>query len=128
MPTKEPASWIPWIIIGIMGAMLYQQQAKDDPKPITPTIEQVVRKTQLETAKRYKQAFESAAEKVASDDLKDEETLYKTLKEDLENARRTSSVDLDQLLDSNIPTQFDDGNRGAVSTFLKRVANGFTVR
>ena len=126
MPTKEPASWIPWIIIGIMGAMLYQnQQPKPEPQPVAQSIEQIVRKTHAETAKNYASVFRSAADKVAAGEIKDEEQLYNTLKKDLDDARINASTDLDKLLDSNIPTLIDDGTRGAVSSFLRRIGGAW---
>ena len=126
MPTKEPASWVPWIIIGIMGAMLWQnQQPKPDPQPAAQSIEQIVRKTHADTAKNYATVFRAAADKVAAGDIKDEEQLYNTLKKELDNARVDASADLDKLLDSNIPTVIDDGNRGAVSSFLRRVGGAW---
>ena len=126
MPTKEPASWIPWILIGIMGAMLYQnQQPKPEPQPVAQSIEQIVRKTHSETAKNYATVFRVAAEKVASGEVKDEEALYNFLKKDLDDARINASTDLDRLLDSNIPTVIDDATRGSVSTFLRRIGGAW---
>ncbi len=126
MPTKEPASWIPWIIIGIMGAMLWQhQQPAPVPQPVAQSIERVVQKTHADTSRNYAGVFRSAADKVASGEIKDEETLYNTLKKDLDDARIDASTDLDKLLDSNIPTVIDDGTRGAVSSFLRRVGGAW---
>ena len=126
MPTKEPASWIPWIIIGIMGAMLYQnQQPKPEPQPVAQSIEQIVQKTHANTAKNYAGVFRSAADKVASGEIKDEETLYNFLKKDLDDARVDASGDLDKLLDSNIPTVIDDATRGSVSSFLRRIGGAW---
>jgi hypothetical protein len=125
MPTKEPASWIPWILIGIMGAMLYQQQPKPVPEPVAQSIEQIVRKTHADTSKNYAGVFRSAADKVASGEIANEEELYNILKKELDNARVDASGDLDKLLDSNIPTLIDDGTRGAVSSFLRRVGGAW---
>jgi hypothetical protein len=126
MPTKEPASWIPWIFVGIMAAMLYQnQQPKPVPEPAAQSIEQIVRKTHADTSKNYASVFRSAADKVASGEIKDEETLYNFLKKDLDNARVDASGDLDKLLDSNIPTVIDDATRGSVSSFLRRVGGAW---
>ena len=125
MPTKEPASWIPWIFVGIMAAMLYQQQHKPDSQPAAQSIEQIVRKTHAETAKNYASVFRSAADKVAAGEIKDEEQLYNTLKKDLDDARIDASGDLDKLLDSNIPTVIDDATRGSVSSFLRRVGGAW---
>ena len=126
MPTKEPASWIPWILIGIMGAMLYQnQQPKPEPQPVAQSIEQIVRKTHADTAKNYATVFRSAADKVAAGEIANEEELYNTLKKDLDNARVDASADLDKLLDSNIPALIDDATRGGVSTFLRRIGGAW---
>ncbi|NBW16890.1 MAG: hypothetical protein EBR82_53825 [Caulobacteraceae bacterium] len=124
MPTKEPASWIPWIIIGIMGAMLYQQH-KPVPEPAAQSIEQIVSKTHAETAKNYATVFRAAADKVAAGEIKDEEALYNFLKKDLDDARIDASSGLDKLLDSNIPTVIDDATRGSVSSFLRRVGGAW---
>ena len=125
MPTKEPASWIPWILIGIMGAMLYQQQPKPEPQPVAQSIERVVQKTHADTAKNYANVFRNAADKVAAGEIKDEEALYNFLKKDLDDARVNASGDLDKLLDSNIPTVIDDATRGSVSTFLRRIGGAW---
>jgi len=108
-----------------MGAMLYQQQPKPDPQPAAQSIERVVQKTHAETAKNYATVFRAAADKVAAGEIKDEEALYNFLKKDLDNARINASTDLDRLLDSNIPTLIDDGTRGAVSSFLRRVGGAW---
>jgi len=125
VPTKEPASWIPWIFVGIMAAMLYQQQPKPVPEPAAQSIEQIVRKTHAETAKNYASVFRAAADKVAAGEIANEEELYNTLKKDLDDARIDASSDLDKLLDSNIPTVIDDATRGSVSSFLRRVGGAW---
>ena len=126
MPTKEPSSWIPWILVGIMAAMLWQnQQPKPEPQPAAQSIERIVAKTHADTAKNYATVFRAAADKVAAGEIKDEETLYNTLKKDLDNARVDASADLDKLLDSNIPTVIDDATRGSVRTFLRRIGGAW---
>jgi hypothetical protein len=108
-----------------MGAMLYQQQPKPVPEPVAQSIEQIVRKTHADTSKNYAGVFRSAADKVASGEIANEEELYNILKKELDNARVDASGDLDKLLDSNIPTLIDDGTRGAVSSFLRRVGGAW---
>ena len=125
MPTKEPGSWIPWILVVIMGAMLYQQQPKPEPTPVTPSVKQIVRKMMADTQAGYAREFEKASADVGNGQIKDEESLWKQLKGGLENVRDEASGDLNGVMDAAIPTTIDDGNRGAVSTFLRSVADGF---
>lgn len=125
MPTKEPQSLLPWVIVGVLGFMLLRNQPqspKPDPKP---SVGQIVQKMMRDTSDGYAREFEKAASNVASGELKNEEQLHKQLKENLDAVRSLASDDLNRIMDSNIPTEFDDGNRGAVSTFLRSVANGF---
>ena len=123
--TKEPGSWLPWIFVVILGAMLYQQTPKVEPLPDKPKVEKVVAKMMADTQAGYAKQFEQAAADVGNGVLRTEEALHKQLKEGLENVRSVASSDLNGLLDANIPTEIDDGNRGAVSTFLRSVASGF---
>lgn len=121
--TKEPASWLPWIFVVILGAMLYQQTPKVEPKPETPKVERVVAKMMADVSAGYAKEFERAAADVGNGEIKNEEQLHKQLKDGLDAVRTQASGDLNQLMDSNIPTEWSDGN--AVSTFLRSVSDGF---
>ena len=125
MPTKEPGSWVPWIFVVILGAMLYQQTPKPEPTPgpQVPSVKQVVRKMMSETQAGYAKEFERAAADVGNGTLKNEEALHKQLKDGLDAVRTQASGDLNGLLDANIPTEWSDGN--AVSSFLRSVSDGF---
>lgn len=123
MPTKEPGSWLPWIFVVILGAMLYQQTPRVEPLPDKPKIEKVVAKMMADVSAGYAKEFERAAADVGNGTLKNEEQLHKQLKDGLDAVRTQASDDLNALMDSNIPTEWSDGN--AVSTFLRSVASGF---
>lgn len=123
--TKEPGSWVPWIFVVILGVMLYQQTPKVEPQPDKPKVEKVVAKMMADMTEGYAKEFEKAAASVGNGEIKNEEQLHKALKEGLDNVRSVASSDLNGLMDANIPTEIDDGNRGAVSTFLRSVADGF---
>jgi hypothetical protein len=123
MPTKEPGSWLPWIFVVILGAMLYQQTPKVEPQPDKPKVEKVVAKMMADTTQGYAKEFEKAAASVGNGEIKNEEQLHKQLKDALDAVRTQASSDLNALMDSNIPTEWSDGN--AVSTFLRSVASGF---
>ena len=121
--TKEPGSWLPWIFVVILGAMLYQQTPKVEPQPDKPKVEKVVAKMMADVSAGYAKEFEKAAASVGNGTLKNEEQLHKQLKDGLDAVRTQASDDLNALMDSNIPTEWSDGN--AVSTFLRSVASGF---
>jgi len=123
MPTKEPGSWVPWIFVVILGVMLYQQTPKVEPQPDKPKVEKVVAKMMSDVSAGYAKEFERAAADVGNGTLKNEEQLHKQLKDGLDAVRTQASDDLNALMDSNIPTEWSDGN--AVSTFLRSVADGF---
>jgi hypothetical protein len=131
MPTNEsqPASWFPWVIVLVLGYMLWNKQDATPvpPQPVVPTVnvETAARKLIDDTANGYARVFSEAATKVQSKELITEEALANTLKTELKDVREKSSSDFDKLLDGSIPTEFNDGNRGAVSTFLERAAKGF---
>lgn len=125
MPTKEPGSWLPWIFVVILGVMLYQQTPKVEPKPDEPKVEKVVQKMMKDTQAGYAREFEKAAADVGSGEIKNEEQLHKTLKEGLDNVRSLASDDLNRLMDASIPTEWSDGDRGSVSTFLRSIGSGF---
>ena len=122
MPTKEPGSWLPWIFVVILGAMLYQQTPKVEPLPDKPKVEKVVAKMMSDISAGYAKEFEQAAADVGNGTLKNEEQLHKQLKDGLDAVRTQASGDLNALMDSNIPTEWSDGN--AVSTFLRSVSDG----
>ena len=123
MATKEPGSWVPWVFVVILGAMLYQQTPKVEPLPDKPKVEKVVAKMMSDISAGYAKEFERAAADVGNGEIKNEEHLHKSLKEGLDNVRSVASSDLNGLLDANIPTEWSDGN--AVSTFLRSVSAGF---
>ena len=123
MATKEPGSWVPWVFVVILGAMLYQQTPKVEPLPDKPKVEKVVAKMMSDISAGYAKQFEQAAADVGSGEIKNEEQLHKQLKDNLDAVRTQARSDLDGLLDANVPTEWSDGN--AVSTFLRSVASGF---
>ena len=123
MPTKEPGSWLPWVFVVILGAMLYQQTPRVEPLPDKPKVEKVVAKIMSDISAGYAKEFERAAADVGNGAIKNEEQLHKQLKDGLDAVRTQASGDLNQLMDSNIPTEWSDGN--AVSTFLRSVSAGF---
>lgn len=136
MPTRDqqPASWFPWVVVAILGYMLWSQQdlaPTPHPGPVVPTVsvETVARKLIDDTADGYKAVFSEAAAKVRSESVVTEEQLFSQLKDGLKNAREASSVELDKLLDANIPTEFgSSGGASKVADFLERVAKGFGMR
>ena len=123
MATKEPGSWIPWVFVVILGAMLYQQTPRVEPLPDKPKVEKVVAKMMADVSAGYAKEFERAAADVGNGAIKNEEQLHKQLKEGLENVRNQASSDLSSAMDSAIPTEWSDGT--AVSSFLRSVASGF---
>lgn len=123
MPTKEPGSWVPWVFVVILGAMLYQQTPKVEPQPEKPKVEKVVQKMMTDVSAGYAKEFEKAAADVGNGKIQNEEQLHKQLKDGLDAVRTQASSDLNALMDSNIPTEWSDGN--AVSTFLRSIAKGF---
>ena len=128
MTTEKQTSLVPWLIIAVLGFMLWQRTPMPEPGPKpepSSDIRQVVQKMTKDTQAGYAREFEQAAADVGNGLLKDEESLWKQLKEGLENVRSAASDDLNRALDANIPTTIDDGNRGAVSTFLRSVSDGF---
>lgn len=125
MQTKEPSSIVPWLIIGVLGFMLLREQPQSPPQPDKPKVEKVVEKMMADMTEGYAKEFEKAAASVGNGEIKNEEQLHKSLKEGLDDVRSVASSDLNGLMDANIPTEIDDGNRGAVSTFLRSVADGF---
>lgn len=125
---KETASWLPWVIIAVLGFMLWQRtpMPKPGPKPEPSSdIRQVVQKMTKDTQAGYAREFQRAAADVGNGAIKDEEALWKQLKEGLDDVRSAASDDLNRALDAAIPTTIDDGSRGAVSTFLRSVSDGF---
>ena len=123
---KETASWFPWVIVAVLGFMLWQRTPMPEPGPKpepSSDIRQVVQKMTKDTQAGYAREFERAAANVGNGTLKNEEQLHKQLKDGLDAVRTQASGDLNQLMDSNIPTEWSDGN--AVSTFLRSVSAGF---
>ena len=127
MPTTErqPASLVPWLLVAVLGFMLWQRTPMPKPEPEKSDARAVAAKMIDDTAKGYAGEFNRAATQVEAKEIVNEEQLHKQLKEKLDGVRSAASADLDGLMDTRIPTEFDDGNRGAVVTFLRLVANGF---
>jgi hypothetical protein len=119
----KQASLIPWVLVAVLAFMVWQRTPKTDVDNSNP--EAVAKKMMQDTALGYANEFSKAAMQVQDKEITNEEQLHKQLKERLDEVRSAASVDLNSLLDDRIPTEFDDGNRGAVTTFLESVANGF---
>lgn len=132
MPTddRQPSSWFPWVVVAILGYMLWQKQPAPQPEPVVPTVtvEQVAAKLIKDTSDGYARVFSEAATKVQSKELTTEEALATLLKKELKDVRENASAEFDKLLDVNIPTEFSDGNRGAVETFLRQSSKGFSLQ
>lgn len=120
----KQVSLIPWVLVAVLAFMVWQRTS---PKPAVDdgSPESVAKKMIDDTALGYANEFSKAAMQVQNKEITNEEQLHKQLKEKLDGVRSAASVDLNSLLNDRIPTEFDDGNRGAVTTFLKSVANGF---
>lgn len=123
----KQASLIPWVLVAVLAFMVWQRTSPE-PSVDDVTPESVAKKMVDDTALGYANEFSKAAMQVQDKEITNEEQLHKQLKEKLDEVRSKASVDLSNLLDDRIPTEFDDGNRGAVTTFLKSVANGFQLR
>lgn len=125
MPTTERQSLVPWLIVAVLGFMLWQRTPGPKPEPEKSDARAVAAKMIDDTAKGYAEEFIKAATQVEAKEIVNEEQLHKLLKEKLDGVRSAASADLDELMDARIPTEFDDGSRGAVSTFLRSVSDGF---
>ena len=126
MTTETQKSLVPWLIIAALAIALWRANSPLPPEPEpTPSsdIRQVVQKMTKDTQAGYAREFRRAAADVGNGAIKDEEALWKQLKEGLDNVRSAASDDLNRALDANIPTEWSDGN--AVSTFLRSVSDGF---
>jgi hypothetical protein len=123
--TPDAFSVLPWAVVAVLAYMLWNSEGKPQPKPEKPNAKSVAKQLVKDTTAGYSKAFLSASDKVSTKEIVNEEQLFNFVKEELSNARETASSELNRMLDSNIPTEFDDGNRGAVSTFLKSVGTGF---
>jgi hypothetical protein len=125
MTTETQKSLVPWLLVAVLGFMLWQRTPLPKPEPEKSDARAVAAKMIDDTAKGYAEEFIKAATQVESKEIVNEEQLHKQLKEKLDGVRSAASADLDGLMDTRIPTEFDDGNRGAVVTFLRLVSNGF---
>jgi hypothetical protein len=126
----EPASLVPWVIVAVLAYMLWSKPV-EPPGPTPPpgpkivTVEEAAKRLMTKTQTGYKSVFANAAQRVETGEVKTEEQLNTLLKKELQDVRDDASKDLDAAFNVNLPTTIDDGNRGAVATFLKRVATGF---
>lgn len=125
----DALDYAPWIVVAVLGYLLWAKPVPPGPAPppgpIVVTVEQAARNLITKTQAGYKSVFVNAAQRVESGEIKTEESLNTLLKKELQDVRENASKDLDASFNANLPTTIDDGNRGAVGTFLKRVANGF---
>jgi hypothetical protein len=126
---KEPGSWFPWLIVAVMGYILWTAKKEDvpapEPTPTKPRIETVVKTMMSETHKGYATVFNEAAKRVEAKEIANEEQLFSEIQKGLGDARRKAAVELDRIIDDAIPTEFDDGNRGAVATFLRQLGGAW---
>lgn len=125
----DALDYAPWIVVAVLGYLLWTKPVPPGPVPppgpIVVTVEQAARNLITKTQAGYKSVFVNAAQRVESGEIKTEESLNTLLKKELQDVRENASKDLDAAFNLNLPVTIDDGNRGAVGTFLKRVANGF---
>ena len=132
MPTEQKADaldYAPWVLVAIFGYLLWTKPVPPGPTPPpgpkVVTVEESAKRLITKTQSGYKSVFSSAAQRVESGEVKTEEQLNTLLKKELQDVRSDASKDLDAAFNANLPVTIDDGNRGAVSTFLRRVATGF---
>jgi hypothetical protein len=133
MQTKQKTDaldYAPWVVVAILAYLLVVKPV-EPPGPTPPpgpkivTVEEAARRLLTKTQTGYKSVFTNAAQRVETGEVKTEEQLNTLLKKELQDVRDDASKDLDAAFNVNLPTTIDDGNRGAVATFLKRVATGF---
>jgi len=122
--------YAPWVVVAILAYLLLNKPVvppgpTPPPGPKVITVEEAAKNLITKTQSGYKSVFVEVASKVESGEVKTEEQLHTILEKELTDVRKSAANDLDNAFNANIPTTIDDGSRGAVSTFLKRVANGF---
>lgn len=127
---SDALDYAPWILVAIFGYLLWSKPVPPPgptppPGPKVVTVEEAAKRLITKTQSGYKSVFTSAAQRVETGEVKTEEQLNTLLKKELQDVREDASRDLDAAFNANLPVTIDDGNRGAVATFLKRVASGF---
>ena len=96
----------------------------DDPKPADPTLIDVVQKVLPTQAKGFEEAFNEAATKVESKQIKTDRELLEFVKPLTTKARLEANKPFDVLLETQIPESFS-GKEVEIATFLRRVAKSW---
>lgn len=96
----------------------------DDPKPTDPTLIDVVQKVLPAQAKGFEEAFNEAATKVESKQIKTDRELLEFVKPLTTKARLEANKPFDVLLETQIPESFS-GKEVEIATLLRRIAKSW---
>ena len=129
MSDKKETNYWPYVVVALVGYMLYSQQAKlpepkPDPKPDVVSIEKATAGVLPMTAKGYQAAFEEAANQVDAKKFKYARELLEYLKPLTTSAREAASKTFDVTLGTQIPDEITD-HEAEVSALLRRAAKSW---
>ena len=131
MPTEnQPANWMPWVIIAVLGYLLWQDRNGDEPVPPPPPVENVESITKsvfADMRKSYAATFEEAANKVSDKTLTSDRSLLDFVRPKIEQGRKDAQAKFDAMVEKNIPQDFasDAEVARSVADFLKRIARSW---
>jgi len=132
MPTdKEPASYLPWVIVVVLAWMLWSKQdvAPVPPGPVDPVVknvEAITKSVFTDMKKNYAATFEEAAKQVSNKELTSDRSLLDFVKPRIEEGRKSAQAKFDAMVEANIPEKFSSDTEVArVADFLSRIGKSW---
>lgn len=122
-PQKNQPNYLT-IFLGIALAWVIFQK-NNEPKPVEKTIEAVTKQVFLDQKAGFKAAFENAASKVDSGEIKSDRELLDYVKPLTSQARLQSQAAFDTAFEQAMPDGEFGTRKGEVATLLRRIAKSW---
>jgi hypothetical protein len=114
MSDKKETNYLPWVVVAVLGYMLWSQQTvvpKPEPKPDVPVVVTIEKATSgvLATMKAENaRVFDEAANRVEKGDIKTDKELFDFIQPATKLAREQANKPFDASLEMTLPRN-DDG-------------------
>jgi len=135
MNEKTHTNYLPWIVVAVLGYLLYSQQTKVEPKPepkpdvpVVVTLEKATAGVLAMMKRENARVFTEAADKVEKGDIKTDKELFDFIQPATKLAREQANKPFDISLEMTLPRNEDGSFAGKeieAGKVLRRIAKSW---
>lgn len=134
MSDKQPTNWLPWIVVGVLGFILWQGQQPvptpgPQPEPVpSVSIEKDTKAILAKLKVEFSRVFSEAADRVEKGAIKTDKELFDFVKPATEAARKEANKPFDVSFDLSLPRNEDGafaGKEKEASALLRKISRSW---